>query len=143
GLITVETLASYVDERVLTWVRKHRDPAARRATQINYEGASKRMPLAACRAAKRPSQPAAVNSSDASFNVFNIAGIRLWGGRVKGKIARAEIADLDGDGQNEVVVGVAAGEDSGKIIAYDAGGRRLWSADTTASYNYDGGHGGR
>ena len=143
GLITVETLAAYVEERVLVWVRKHSNPAARRATQINYEGAAKRMPLATCGATKRLAQPASVNSSDASFNVFNDAGIRLWGGRVKGRIARGEIADLDGDGINEVVIGVASGDDSGRIIAFDASGKRLWSADMMASFNYEGGHGGQ
>jgi len=143
GFITVETLASFVEERVLIWVRKHHDASARRATQIDYEGAAKRMPLAACGAARQLPQPASVSSADASFNVFDDAGIRLWGGRVKGKIARAEVADLDGDGRNEVVIGVGSGDDSGKIIAFASDGKRLWSADTTASYNYDGSHGGK
>jgi hypothetical protein len=48
GYITVDTLAMYVEERVLTWVRKNRDPRARRATQLQYEGLSKTMPLALC-----------------------------------------------------------------------------------------------
>jgi hypothetical protein len=143
GLVTVETLAAYVEERVLTWVRKHRDASARRATQINYEGAARRMPLATCLHARSHAQPASVNHVEGSFNVFNDAGIRLWGGRVRGKIARADVADLDGDGRNEVLVGVADGDDSGKIVAFAADGKRLWSANTTTSYNYLGSHGGK
>lgn len=49
GFITVDTLAAYVEERVLWWIRKNRDPRARRATQLHCEGRTKLMPLTACR----------------------------------------------------------------------------------------------
>lgn len=48
GLITVETLATYVETRVRSWIRKHRDPAARSAIQVNMDGDTKNMPLAIC-----------------------------------------------------------------------------------------------
>jgi Caspase domain len=48
GLVTVGTLSAYVEERVLEWVRKHRDPQAKRATQLVYDGRSNSMPLADC-----------------------------------------------------------------------------------------------
>jgi hypothetical protein len=48
GFVTVETLSSYVEERVLSWVQKHRDPTVRRATQLQFEGRAKSMPLATC-----------------------------------------------------------------------------------------------
>jgi len=48
GFITVDTLATYVEDRVLSWVQKNRDPRARRATQLNCEGRTKTMPLAIC-----------------------------------------------------------------------------------------------
>ncbi|HET7435793.1 MAG TPA: caspase family protein [Thermoanaerobaculia bacterium] len=51
GFITVDTLYAFVEERVLTWVQKHRDPNARRATQMYCEGKTKQMPLAACNTA--------------------------------------------------------------------------------------------
>lgn len=49
GFVTVATLKTYVEDRVLAWVQKHRDPDARRATQISAEGRSESMPLAVCR----------------------------------------------------------------------------------------------
>ena len=48
GYITVDALQTYVEEHVLHWVQRHRDPAARRATQVQCEGRMKHMPLAAC-----------------------------------------------------------------------------------------------
>lgn len=53
GFITVETLAAYVEEQVLSWIQKHRDPQARRATQLHSEGRSRAMPLAVCTAARQ------------------------------------------------------------------------------------------
>lgn len=49
GLVTVDTLSAFVEERVLTWIRKHRDVNIERATQMTSEGGTKNMPLAACR----------------------------------------------------------------------------------------------
>jgi hypothetical protein len=48
GFVTVETLSSYVERRVLTWVKRERNSRARRATQLHYEGDSKKMPLSSC-----------------------------------------------------------------------------------------------
>ena len=48
GFVTVDTLSSYVEERVLRWIRRHRDRDARVATQLQCEGTSKKMPLALC-----------------------------------------------------------------------------------------------
>jgi hypothetical protein len=48
GFITVEALAAYVDERVLTWIQRNRDPKAHKATQLSAEGRSNMMPLAQC-----------------------------------------------------------------------------------------------
>lgn len=48
GFVTVDTLSSYVEEQVLTWVRRNRDPDASRATQLHCEGRSRKMPLLQC-----------------------------------------------------------------------------------------------
>lgn len=48
GLITAETLSSFVEKRVLTWIRKNRNSRATRATQVSSEGSAKAMPLAEC-----------------------------------------------------------------------------------------------
>lgn len=58
GFVTVQTLSRYVEEDVLAWIQKHRDPEAKRATQISSEGRSMAMPLSVCisdtRRAKKP-----------------------------------------------------------------------------------------
>lgn len=48
GFVTVDTLAAFVEERVLWWIRRNRNPNARRATQLHCEGRSKMMPLTSC-----------------------------------------------------------------------------------------------
>jgi caspase domain-containing protein len=48
GYVTVGTLGDYVEGRVLNWIRAHRDHEARKATQMNWEGRSKDMPLSIC-----------------------------------------------------------------------------------------------
>lgn len=48
GFVTIETLAAYVEEHVLTWIRKNRDRDARKATQLQSEGRARLMPLSHC-----------------------------------------------------------------------------------------------
>jgi hypothetical protein len=48
GFVTVETLSAYVENRVLAWVRKYRNAKARQATQLQFEGRSRLMPLSIC-----------------------------------------------------------------------------------------------
>lgn len=48
GFVTVDTLSAFVEERVLWWIRRNRNPGAKRATQLHCEGRSKLMPLTAC-----------------------------------------------------------------------------------------------
>ncbi|HEX2060207.1 MAG TPA: hypothetical protein VHK90_05665, partial [Thermoanaerobaculia bacterium] len=102
-------------------------------------------PLPAANAAPPPqSRPAQVRTADDVLNVFSSESMRLWRREVAGPIVHAEVADLDGDAVNEVVVGVGGAEgDGGKVIVFDARGNVRWSADTTMPLNYDGGHTGR
>jgi hypothetical protein len=48
GLITVDALSTFVEKRVLSWIRTRRDPTATRATQLHCEGGTRTMPLAVC-----------------------------------------------------------------------------------------------
>lgn len=57
GLITVVTLAEFVERRVLSWIRKNRDVEIDRATQVTWDGQAKTMPLAACGRAATAGQP--------------------------------------------------------------------------------------
>lgn len=48
GFVTVDSLHAYVEEQVLSWVRRNKDPQARTATNLQSEGRSRDMPLAIC-----------------------------------------------------------------------------------------------
>lgn len=48
GFVTVDTLHSYVESHVLSWLRLHKDSAVKKATQLVTEGATKQMPLSVC-----------------------------------------------------------------------------------------------
>ena len=48
GFVTIDTLSAYVEDHVLAWIRKYRDPDARKATQLQSEGRSHLMPLSHC-----------------------------------------------------------------------------------------------
>lgn len=140
GLITVETLAAYVETNVRSWIQKHKDPSVRKAIQVNMDGATKSMPLSVCARAQQAADgkpqstagPMSVAVADTSLSVMNEEGTFLWRREVKGPITHAEVVDLDGDGANEVVAGVGrGGEDSGKIVVFDMNGTHAWTADTT------------
>ena len=49
GLITVDALSSFVEQHVLTWIRKHRNPGITHAIQVSFDGSAKMMPVAECR----------------------------------------------------------------------------------------------
>lgn len=89
-------------------------------------------------------RPVRARIADDVVNVFGSDGTRLWRRQVGGPIVQVEVADLDGNDVNEVVVGVGGTDgDGGKICVFDARGKSLWSADTTMPTNYMGGHSGR
>jgi hypothetical protein len=167
GLVTTDALATYVGERVRDWVQAHRHRTI--AQGIQATGGS-HMPVAICapsagstrsRTVRLPGQaeiqallqrlqlfadgtPASVRSAGTMFSVLNAAGLPLWGAAVRGEIAQAEVQDLDGDGTNEVIVGVTGtGDDVGKVLVYDSSGKVRWSADTTTTFNYDSARSGR
>ncbi|MEA2344944.1 MAG: hypothetical protein QOF63_3113, partial [Thermoanaerobaculia bacterium] len=145
GLVTVTKLASLVDQKVVAWLHEHGEPHISRAIDFDSGGAES-MPLAQCRAAVIPpvqvipalienvltaveAEPVNVRPAENTFSVYNVANARLWSKEVKGLITATEIADLDGDGSKEVIVGVAGrGEDAGKILVFDPRGQLKWSA---------------
>jgi len=154
GVITVDALADYVDGRVLTWLKKHRDRFAKKGIQVTVDRGSRNMTLGVCaspasaappaQAAHVPPEPAAIRSDDNLFTVVDAAGAAIWSGVVKGKIEHAELSDLDGDGHIEVILGVGgAGDDAGKILVFEGCGEPRWSADTTAAFIYDSGRSGK
>jgi hypothetical protein len=48
GFVTVETLHSFVESHVLSWLQTHKNPRATKATQWTSEGNSKELPLSIC-----------------------------------------------------------------------------------------------
>jgi len=145
GIVTVDTLATFVDQKIRDHLRSWNHPDADAGIEVNLGGPAKTLPLAVCGKQLTPvEQPVLARVTGSFFNVFDETGVRLWGKEVSGRIKGVEVTDLDGDGGNEVVVGVGGGgEDTGKILAFDHTGKRLWVADTTAGFNYDGGHSDR
>jgi hypothetical protein len=49
GLITVDMLAQFVEQRVLSWIRRNRNVEIAHATQVTWDGRARTMPLAVCR----------------------------------------------------------------------------------------------
>jgi hypothetical protein len=125
--VTVDTLRTFVERSVRTWIRQHRDTGLGAATQVSMDGDSKNMPLSAC--AGPPPRPPPDDVARAAYDgsnvtAFSASGARLWSRDLSGPISRAEVADLDGDGSHEVVVGLNT-----SIKVFDRAGTNIWSAD--------------
>lgn len=134
GFVTVDTLADYVEKRLLTWLRKHREPRVRTAIQLTTDGDSDSMPLARCAVPPPPVPgPARVEYRRDTIVGFDRKGLELWRSTVSGAIATAEVADLDGDGANEVVAAV-----DGRLTVLRPTGELWWTADTNVPGNYAG-----
>ena len=89
-------------------------------------------------------EPYAVKAAHDLVEVSGKSGRILWTQRVHGKIARAELTMLRGDGRKQVVVGIGeGGSDAGSLLCFDARGKLSWRRDVGAPYNYGGGRGGR
>lgn len=110
GLVTVDALSTFVEERVLTWIRKQRGISVVRATQVTYEGSTKTMPLAACRRQRSRTPSVGCTVSIASSPV----GAAVY---VDGKeIGATPLSSALARGQRSKVVLVKPGYDSS---AYD------------------------
>lgn len=126
GLVTVDTLASYVDREVHEWMRQHRPPdESYTAIQVTMDGGTRNMPLARCGEARLAPSPARVDVADTSLTAFDERGMQLFQRELEARIVRATLIDLDADGRNEVVA--AAGN---TLHAFSAIGKELWSANT-------------
>lgn len=102
--VNVEQLHRYVDDRVREWVRREK-PGHSGGVQINMEGKTRLLRLANCNCGTLP-LPA-----------------DTWRERLKAPVTRWEVADLDGDCENEIVALAA-----GSLYAFDVRGKQLWSA---------------
>ncbi|HXH38300.1 MAG TPA: caspase family protein [Thermoanaerobaculia bacterium] len=124
GVVTAETLASYVERNVHTWIRDNRDPNIGSATQVTIDGEARNMPLAQCWPPFLPNGgPARVVASGTMVHAFSDKNEPLWQRDAGGVVTHAEAVDLDADGRREVVF---ATRDA--VTAFDASGNPLWSA---------------
>jgi len=131
GFVTFDTLAQYVDREVTNWITTNRKLDVFASTQISAESTARNMPLVyygTSTAGPPPPLPKPQNvaASDETFCVFDETGKELWENKVAGKIIKSEVADLDHDGFNEVIVG----DDSGCLTAFKANGVELWKQHT-------------
>jgi hypothetical protein len=122
GLVTVEKLSRYVEDRVLRWVQKNRDRSVLKATQVSMDADTQAMPLAWC---SRPVPPVAVTVIRNSLTAIGRDARKLWGRTFDGLITGAQIADIDVDGTNEVLAVIGS-----KVMAIDALEDELWTVDT-------------
>ncbi|MCU1350542.1 MAG: caspase family protein [Acidobacteria bacterium] len=130
GFVTARTLSEYVEVRVRAWLQKNGHPSVRSAIQFNLDGGTSAMPLASCIPSPPPkSQPETAASDESRVDVFDKAGAHLWQRMVDAPIIHAEVADLDDDERNEVIVGTAR-----DVIIFDMSGERI---STTAIGPYE------
>lgn len=129
GLITVEALAAHAEKHVARWF-KRRGKEVASAIQISTDGNTKLMPLASC-GVPATVQPARAAIHESTLTAFGRDGMELWRREVQGEVIQREVADLDGDGDNEVIVATGS-----KIVVFRASGEPWWSTDTNAPDNY-------
>jgi len=122
GIVTAETLASYVERSVHTWIHDNRDPNVGSATQVSMDGEARNMALAQCWGP--PAPPSfRVTTSATVVRALSDKNELLWQRDVGSVVTRAEAVDLDADGRREVVF---ATRDA--VTALDDMGKPLWSA---------------
>jgi hypothetical protein len=122
GIVTAETLASYVERNVHAWIRDNRDPNAGSATQVSMDGEARNMALAQCWGLALAC-PARITVSGTNVRALSKKNELLWQRDAASAVSRAETLDLDADGRCEVVF---ATRDT--IAALDDAGKPLWSA---------------
>jgi hypothetical protein len=123
GIVTAETLASYVERNVHAWIRDNRDPNVGSATQVSMDGEARSMPLAQCRPSGPGSGPVRATASGTTIRAFSDKNEPLWQRDVGSAVTHAEAVDLDADGRREVVF---ATRDA--VTVLDGDGNPLWSA---------------
>jgi hypothetical protein len=125
GFVTASTLAIHVENNVLKWIHANVDPSVQSATQSSIDGDARNMPLSQCWPPR--ANPAARGIMRATTHgsivvAFKSDGVRAWQHDAGEHIVKAEVADLDADGSNEVVLFLRK-----RVSTLDADGKELWS----------------
>lgn len=144
--IRLERLVTFVNEKVADWTSRNRPNTApgQRGIEFSLAGPVAELPLARCLPCPEPRQPHGLALDGSSISVQTSAGDRLWTRQASGTISRALIADLEGDGSREVVLGVEdRGSQPGGVFVLDCKGDSLWPQEATAPSGEGAGQCGR
>lgn len=139
GRVTVGSLARYASRQVAAWMKEQlkMTSAEKLGIEIHLGGASADQALVPCHECPLAEQPDHLALADGRLEVFAADGRLLWTHAASGRIAQAEIADLDGDGSREVVIGVSVdGQDSGWVESFNCRGKEIWKFNTWAISPY-------
>jgi len=112
GVVTVETLRTFVGREVREWIRKNRHESIDPATQTSIDDTARNMPLSHCPGPPPPPPPAGparLLVSGSVLSAFDARGVRIWQQDADASIVHASLADLDGDSVREVIVRTAIG----------------------------------
>lgn len=117
GVVTVETLAAYVEKYVREWIKRNRRRTVNSAIQLSVDGSAGSMPLSRC--------------GDCAVTGVAFEGRTLrtasWSRTLDGPIIQVEQADLDDDGCQEVIAAVG---DAIRVFSGD--GQDRWVRRTKA-----------
>lgn len=121
GMVTADTLASFVQRKVRAWIRDNRDPSAGSATQSSMDGDARNMPLAQCWGPL--AAPLRIAAEGMTIRALSEKNELLWRHDAGDAVRHFKALDLDADGRNEVVF--SAGD---AVTVLDDNGNQLWSA---------------
>jgi hypothetical protein len=139
GRVTMAFLAAHVNRQVTAWMREHLGLTVteKMGVEAHLGGTAAEQALVACHECQRDEQPDHLAVDGGRLEVFAADGRLLWTHLTSGRIAQAEIADLNGDGSQEVVVGVSSGgQDTGWVVCLNCRGKILWKFNTYALSPY-------
>ena len=123
GAVTAESLAHYVAETVLAWVRENRDPTAGSATQVDMDGEAHDMPLSRCGGGYKDIGPDHAVAAGTAVRAFSKDQKLLWQHAAGSTVTRVNVVDLDADGWREVVFGT-----HDAVSTLNDEGTLLWTA---------------
>jgi len=132
GHVTLAFLAEHANRQVVEWTKEHlRMTAAEMGIETHLGGTAATQPLVPCHECPRAEQPDHLAIKGGRLEVFAADGRLLWTHTAAGTIAQAEIADLDGDGSRDVVLGVSVdGPETGWIKYLNCRGNEVWRFNT-------------
>lgn len=133
GVVNAQNLETYVDGQVRKWIRLYKHQAVSKGIQVTIDGGARNMPLACCRPPCFPATlqgPILAVKEGSLLRVTDGSGVELWKDDAGAAIDAVEVADLDADGNQEVVASVRGGGGrGGRLLVFNRNGRQIGGAD--------------